>query len=85
MGEAPDLTVEVVSPNDEVEAFEQKLDDYRQAGIPVIWVTLPGTQRAQVLTPDRRTDVPANGVLDGGDVLPGFPLSLSELFAGLEG
>ncbi len=46
---------------------------------------LPGSQRAQVLTPTTRTDVPADGVLDGGEVLPGFTLSLKGLFEALEG
>lgn len=83
--EVPDLVVEVVSPNDEVDPFEQKLQDYREAGVPLIWVILPGSQRAQVLTPTTRTDVPADGVLDGGEVLPGFTLSLKGLFEALEG
>ncbi len=83
--QAPDLVVEVVSPNDEVDPFEQKLQDYREAGIPLIWVILPGSQRAQVLTPTSRVDIPPGGVLDGGDILPGFTLSLAELFAALEG
>jgi hypothetical protein len=33
-GSSADLVVEVISPNDEVEDFEAKLFDYRQAGIP---------------------------------------------------
>ena len=81
----PDLVVEVVSPNDEAEELEQKLGEYRAAGIPLIWVVFPGTQTAQVLTLQSRTDVGSDGSLDGGDILPGFSLRLAELFAGLEG
>jgi Uma2 family endonuclease len=34
----PDLVVEVVSPNDEAEDLEKKLQEYREAGIALIWV-----------------------------------------------
>lgn len=81
----PDLVVEVVSPGDEAEDLEKKLTDYRQAGVPLIWVVYPGTRSAQVLTQDERRDVRVDGSLDGEDVLPGFSLSLAELFKGLEG
>jgi Uma2 family endonuclease len=80
----PDLVVEVVSPNDEADELERKLADYREAGIPLIWVIYPGTRAAQVLTPTTRFDVFPSGTLDGGDVLPGFALSLEELFRGLD-
>lgn len=81
----PDLVVEVVSPGDEIEAFEQKLDEYREAGIPLIWVIYPGTRRAHVLGAGRpRTEIAPDGSLDGEDVLPGFSCSLAELFAAVE-
>ena len=37
----PDLAVEVVSPNDLVYELEEKLSDYRKAGVPLIWVIGP--------------------------------------------
>jgi Uma2 family endonuclease len=77
----PDLVAEVVSPGDEAEDLEQKLLDYREAGIPLIWVIYPKTRSAQVLTPDARLDVDPDGVLDGRDILPGFTCALADLFA----
>ena len=77
----PDLVVEVVSPNDRAGELERKLEDYREAGIPLIWVIYPETHRAQVLGAKRpRTELGPDGVLDGEDVLPGFTCSLQELF-----
>ena len=35
---SPDLAVEVVSPNDLAEEIEEKLTDYRKAGVPMVWV-----------------------------------------------
>lgn len=80
----PDLVVEVVSPNDKAEDLEEKLAQFRDAGIPLIWVIYPGTRSAHVLTQTSRLEVRPSGVLDGGDILPGFTLSLADLFAGLE-
>ncbi len=81
----PDLVIEVVSPGDEAEDLEVKLDEYRQAGIPLIWVVYPSTRRAHVLGAGRpRVELNADGVLDGEDVLPGFACSLGDLFAAAE-
>ena len=51
----------------------------------VVWQIDPGTRTADVYTtPDTFTRLEANGTLDGGDVLPGFTLSLADLFAELD-
>ena len=53
----PDLAVEVVSPNDSAEELEEKLDDYRKAGVPLVWVIYPKARKARVFRlrrPDRR-------------------------------
>ena len=78
----PDLVVEVVSPNDKADDVEDKLEEYRAAGIPLIWVIYPRTRTAQAMGAIlSRTEIRRDGVLDGGDILPGFRLPLAELFA----
>ena len=77
----PDLVAEVVSPNDLVEDLERKLFEYREAGIPLIWVIYPSTRTAQILgTGRQRSELGPAGVLDGEDILPGFSLPLADLF-----
>ena len=81
----PDLVVEVVSANDRVEDVEDKLEEYRQAGIPLIWVIYPRTRTAQVMGANLpRYEIGRDGVLDGGDILPGFALQLADLFAAVD-
>jgi Uma2 family endonuclease len=81
----PDLVVEVVSPNDRVEDLETKLAEYREAGIPLIWVIFPGTRSAHVLGANvALREVGVDGSLDGGEVLPGFTCKLADLFAAAE-
>jgi Uma2 family endonuclease len=81
----PDLVVEVVSPRDLVEDLERKLTEYRDAGVPLIWVIYPATHSAHVLASGQlRTEIGPDGTLDGGSALPGFTCKLSELFATAE-
>jgi Uma2 family endonuclease len=81
----PDLVVEVVSPGDRVGDLERKLQEHREAGIPLIWVIYPATKSAHVMGAKKaRAEFGADGVLDGGDILPGFTCELAALFAAAE-
>ena len=79
---APDLAVEVVSPSDRMTDVNDKVAEYRVAGVRLVWVVEPRARRATVYRPDGSAHVlgPADS-LDGEDVLPGFRLPLAELFA----
>ena len=83
---APDLVVEIVSPNDEAQELERKIANYRSAGVRLIWVIYPDTQNAYVHRRRQPVEVvEADGILDGEDVLPGFALPLRDLFALAQG
>lgn len=69
----PDLAVEVLSPGDRSRDVLDKVGEYLQAGVRLVWVIDPRQRTAvayKSLT-DVRTLGP-DGVLDGEDVLPGF-------------
>ena len=80
----PDLAAEVFSPSNLKDArdFQQKIVDYVDAGVRVVWVLYPDSRSALVHHPDgasrllRGTDA----ALEGESVLPGFRLPLSDLF-----
>ena len=79
---APDLAVEVLSPANTPREMQRKLRDYFQSGVRLVWYIDPETRTAEIFAaPDQRTVIDKQGVLDAGDVLPGFQLSLGELFA----
>lgn len=80
---APDLAVEVVSPDDSFERVLQKVDEFLQQGTRVVWVVIPKTREVLVCTPERKLSV--RDVLAAPELLPDFELPVHEVFAGLEG
>ena len=77
----PDLAVEVVSPNDIVYQLDDKLEDYRKVGVPLVWVIYPNSRTVMVYRVDGSTSfLHENDVLSGEDVIPGFRCSVAEIF-----
>jgi Uma2 family endonuclease len=82
---APDLAVEVLSKKNTAAEIDRKLRDYFLSGTKLAWVIDPKTQTAKVYTsPVDVTLVGKRGSLDGGGVVPGFRLSLADLFSRLK-
>jgi Uma2 family endonuclease len=78
---APDLAVEVVSPNDLAYDVDSKVEDYLQAGVRLVWVVNPATRTVRVHRPDGPgATLRADDELTGGEVLPGFRCSIRDLF-----
>lgn len=79
---APDLAVEVVSPNDRPEEVVAKAAMWLEAGVRLLWVVDPRSRTVAVHVPDHAVRVLGMGDdLDGGDVLPEFRVPVAELFA----
>lgn len=77
---APDLAVEIVSPTDSAQNLRIKLGNYLAAGVRV-WVVYPGAQEVEDYTPGQPVRVVGlDGVLAGGDLLPGFTLAVKDIF-----
>jgi len=77
----PDLAVEVVSTTNTAEAVMTKLEEYFQAGTRLVWVVFPRQGKLYVYeSPTTVRILQAGDDLDGGAVVPGFRLSLKELF-----
>ena len=48
----PDLAVEVVSPNDNAYDVTEKVEEYLQAKVPLVWVVYPEPRIVEVHRPD---------------------------------
>jgi Uma2 family endonuclease len=78
---APDLVVEVVSPNDTFYEVAQKMAEYRLARVRLVWLVIPPTRTVQIRRLDGSlAEVGEEGELSGEDVVPGFRCSVRELF-----
>jgi Uma2 family endonuclease len=78
---APDLAVEVLSPDDRPGEVREKIADWLSAGTMLVWVVDPVTRTARVYRPDAtETIVGEDGRLDGESVLPGFSCALASIF-----
>ncbi len=79
---APDLAVEVVSPNDTYNEVAQKVAVYLRFDTRMVWVFDPASKTVAVHTAAGARLLDVDATLDGGAVLPGFQLPLRELFVG---
>jgi Uma2 family endonuclease len=78
---APDLAVEVISPNDGSEAIRERVADWLAGGARAVWLVEPA--RGAVHVHRSPTDVRTferGDVLTGDDILPGFTCPIADLF-----
>jgi Uma2 family endonuclease len=81
----PDLAVEVLSESNTPAEMSVKIGEYFSAGVRLVWLVDPKVRAATVFTKvDDSVTLHEQDALDGGTVLPGFTLSLRELFAELD-
>lgn len=79
---APDLAVEVVSPNDRYSEVRAKVREYLAAGTAMVIVLDSEDRSATVYRPGRAPlELTEDDVLDGGDVVPGWTLPVRDIFA----
>jgi Uma2 family endonuclease len=82
---APDLAIEVLNESNTRPEMKRERREYFDAGVRLVWEVDPKRRRVSVYTPDGSVTVLKESQrLEGGDVLPGFVLELSELFAELD-
>jgi Uma2 family endonuclease len=78
---APDLAVEVLSPEDRPGEVAEKVDDYLTAGAQMVWVVNPRRKTITVHQPlvDARM-LRSTQTLDGRNVIPGFRCRVAKAF-----
>jgi Uma2 family endonuclease len=79
---APDLAVEVVSPNDRYSEVREKVNEYLDAGTRMVIIVDPPSRTVTVYrSRTTRIDLTEDDVLDGDDVVPGWKLPVHDIFA----
>jgi Uma2 family endonuclease len=77
----PNLAVEIISPTNPADDVVDKVAEYFQAGVEMVWIIFPSQHQVYAYTsPTDVRIIPRGGQLSGDPVLPGFVLSLADLF-----
>ncbi|SRR5579871_676714 len=70
---APDLAVEVISPNDTAYEIDEKVREFLDVGVPLVWVVNPEQRTVEIHRPNGPgTILRENEEINGEDVIPGF-------------
>ncbi len=78
---APDLAVEVLSPDDRPKAVAEKVRNWLETGALMVWTVEPKRRTVTVHRPHEETIVLTEAdELEGFDVVPGFRCRVSEIF-----
>lgn len=78
---APELVVEVLSPDDRPGEAMKKIREYLAAGVDRVWYVDPRRRQVKVYRSPEQMEILGMGdVLQDEEILPGFSLPLSELF-----
>jgi len=77
----PDLVVEIVSPDDTYTYISEKLDQYLADRVKYIWLIDQKREIVVVYEPDKVPNrLHSDDKLTGGDVIPGFEVTVRTLF-----
>ena len=77
----PELVVEIVSPSDTAQDVSEKIAMWLELGVSMALEVRPATRSILVHRPGQPPiTLSGDDALDGGDILPGFSLPLSEIF-----
>jgi Uma2 family endonuclease len=81
---APDLAIEVLSPGNTEKEMDRKRSDYFEAGVLECWEVLIPTRELVQYRADGSVTRFAETAMATTELLPGFELSVGELFAELD-
>jgi Uma2 family endonuclease len=78
---APELIVEIMSPSDRWTDIQEKLVEYFNIGVALVWLVDPQLEQVHVSRSlDETTRLTAEHDLTAPDLLPGFSVPLAEIF-----
>ena len=79
---APDLAIEILSPNNTRAEMDARLRDFFGSGTRLAWIIHPDDECVEICrSPEQRTLIGPGGELHGEDLLPGFRYPLAQLFS----
>ena len=78
---APDLAVEILSPNNTRAEIDERLRDFFSSGTQLAWIINPETESVEICRSlTQRKLIGSGAFLEGEDLLPGFRYPIEDLF-----
>jgi Uma2 family endonuclease len=77
----PDLAVEVLSPPDSLKEVGEKIGEFLECGVPVVWLVDPERQTVTIYRSLSQTEqLSSKDIITAEPILPGFSCSVSRFF-----
>ena len=81
--EVPAFVVEVISTNDQIILVEKKMDNYRDAGVKVVWQIYPSLRKVNVYSGERLSQMivcKGDAICSAAAAIPDFQMAASSVF-----
>jgi Uma2 family endonuclease len=78
----PEFVVEVISPNDKIVIIKNKIQEYFQAGVKIIWLVFPENKTVEIYRVNSFQNEVCSGEMpcSAEPVVPGFKVPTNEIF-----
>ena len=76
----PQFVIEVISKRDQMNLVHNKMQDYRKAGVQVVWHIFPLLEEIHVYLGDTMTICKGEKICSASPVLPDFQIKASDVF-----
>ena len=77
----PDFVIELMSPTDELEQVQDKMQEYMDCGVRLGWLINPDEKQVEIYRQGQEKEVLDNSItLSGEDIMPGLVVELAEIW-----
>ena len=79
----PEFVIEIVSNNDQMNRVYRKMQDYRDAGVRVVWMILPKLEEVHVLHGEGLMEIKVckgSSICSAAPILPDFEMTADDIF-----
>ena len=76
----PSFVIDIISPNDKAKMVQEKLKNYREAGVQVIWQIYPHIEEVNVCLGTNSTTCQGNKICSAKPALKAFQLPAKAIF-----
>ncbi len=77
----PDFVIELMSPTDDLDELQDKMEEYMNCGVRLGWLINPDAKQVEIYRQSQETEVLNNPqTLSGENIMPGLLVRLEDIF-----